>query len=37
MQWNVLKLVGSTGLASKVVLFLLCTLCGEEAGGGVVT
>lgn len=26
MQWNGLKLVGSTRLASKVVLFLLCSL-----------
>lgn len=34
MQWNVLKLVGSTGLASKVVLFLLCSLCGVGGGRG---
>lgn len=31
MQWNGLKLVGLTLLASKVVLFLLCNLGG---GGG---
>lgn len=32
MQWNGLKLVGLTLLASKVVLFLLCSLMGW--GGG---
>lgn len=32
MQWNGLKLVGLTLLASKVVLFLLCNLGGAGEG-----
>lgn len=33
MQWNDLKLVGLTLLASKVVLFLLCSLMGWRGRG----